>query len=33
VVTFGDYIDAGTNIVVDKVEGSKIFVKKQAKEE
>ena len=32
VVTFGDYIDAGTNIVVDKVEGSKIFVKKQAKE-
>ena len=33
VVTFGDYIDAGTNNVVDKVEGSKIFVKKHAKEE
>lgn len=33
VVTFGDYIDAGTNIVVVRVEGSKIFVKTQQKEE
>ena len=33
VVTFGDYIDAGTNIVVVRVEGSKIFVKIQQKDE
>ncbi|MPM61684.1 hypothetical protein SDC9_108544 [bioreactor metagenome] len=33
VVTFGDYIDAGTNIVVVKVEGSKIFVKIQQKDQ
>ena len=33
VVTFGDYIDSGTNIVVVRVEGSKIFVKKQQKDE
>ena len=33
VVTFGDYIDAGTNIVVVRVEGSKIFVKMQQKDE
>ena len=33
VVTFGDYIDAGTNIVVVRVEGSKIFIKMQQKDE
>ena len=33
VVTFGDYIVAGTTIVVVRVEGSKIFVKIQQKDE
>lgn len=33
VVTFGDYIDAGTDIVVVRVEGSKIFVKMQQKDQ
>ena len=33
VVTFGDYIDAGTDIVVVRVEGSKIFVKIQQKDQ
>ena len=33
VVTFGDYIDAGTDIVVVRVEGRKIFVKMQQKDQ
>ena len=33
VVTVGDYIDAGTDIVVVRVEGSKIFVKMQQKDQ
>ena len=29
VVTFGEYVDEGTSIVVAKVEGNKVFVQKK----
>lgn len=32
VVTFGDYIDSGTQIIVVRVEGNKVFVKAQQKD-